>query len=60
MRDRSAVFERMERLIPELLAEVRQDLAAHPLKREFVILERSWVYNSNALISFTTTTITRT
>lgn len=46
VRDRSAVFERMERLIPALLAEVRQDLAAHPLKREFVILERSWVYNS--------------
>lgn len=46
VRDRSAVFERIERLVPALLAEMRRDLAAHPLKREFVILKRSWVYNS--------------
>ncbi len=42
--DRSAVFERMERLMPGLGAEMRQDLAGHPLKREFVVLKRSWSY----------------
>ncbi len=42
--DRSAVFERMERLAPALLAEMRNDLAAHPLRREFVVMKRSWVY----------------
>jgi hypothetical protein len=42
--DRSAVFERMERLMPALLSEMRQDLAAHPLRREFVIMKRSWSY----------------
>ena len=42
--DRSAVFERMERLMPALLAEMRQDLAGHPLRREFVVIKRSWSY----------------
>lgn len=42
--DRSAVFERMERLVPALLAEMRSDLAAHPLRREFVVMKRSWSY----------------
>ncbi len=42
--DRSAVFERMEQLMPGLVAEMRQDLAEHPLKREFVVLKRSWRY----------------
>lgn len=42
--DRSAVLERMERLMPSLLAEMRQDLAAYPLRREFVVIERSWLY----------------
>jgi hypothetical protein len=43
--DRSAVFERIERLMPSLLAEMRQDLAEHPLRREFVVLKRSWTYS---------------
>jgi len=42
--NRSAVFERMERLMPALIAEMRQDLAAHPLGREFVVIKRSWLY----------------
>ena len=42
--DRSAVFERMERLMPALLSEMRQDLAGHPLRREFVAIKRSWSY----------------
>lgn len=42
--DSAAVLERMERLMPALLAEMRQDLTAHPLRREFVVLKRSWSY----------------
>ena len=34
--DSAAVFERIERLMPALLAEMRADLAAHPLARELV------------------------
>jgi hypothetical protein len=39
-------FERLERLIPDLLAEMRQDLEAHPLKREFIVMNRGNVYNT--------------
>src|SRR5262249_11945683 len=42
--DSAAVFERMERLMPALLAEIRQDLTARALRREFVVLKRSWSY----------------
>lgn len=42
--DSAGLMERMERLMPALLAEMRQDLTAHPLRREFVVLKRSWVY----------------
>jgi hypothetical protein len=44
--ERSAAFERMERLMPALIAEMRQDLAAHPLRREFVVIKRSWSYRA--------------
>lgn len=42
--NRSAVFERMERLMPSLLAEMRNDLVGNPLRREFVVLKRAWSY----------------
>lgn len=42
--DSAGVFERMERLMPALLAEMRQDIAENPLAREFVVLERRWSY----------------
>src|SRR2546427_2219489 len=42
--DSATVLERMERLMPALLAEMRQDLTAHPLRREFVRLKRSGRY----------------
>ena len=42
--DRSATFQRMERLMPALLAEMRADLAEFPLRREFVVMKRSWTY----------------
>ncbi len=40
----SDAYRKVERLMPELLAEMRNDLAESPLSREFVILERSWTY----------------
>lgn len=42
--DGAAVFERMERLMPALLAEMRQDVADSPLRREFVVMKRSQSY----------------
>ena len=33
--------------MPELLAEMRKDLAKHPLAREFVILTKSCLYNAD-------------
>jgi hypothetical protein len=42
---RMAVFSKIERMMPELLEEMRQDLAKYPLKREFVLLRKSWTYN---------------
>jgi hypothetical protein len=37
---------KVERLMPALLEEMREDLRNHPTSREFVILKRSWVYNA--------------
>lgn len=42
--DSVGTFERLERLMPALLAEMRQDLGGHPLKRELVLLKRSTSY----------------
>ena len=42
--DRSGVFERMERLMPALLAEMRQDLASKPLRREVQLRKRRLSY----------------
>jgi hypothetical protein len=36
----------VEKLIPDLLAEMKADLAAHPLCREFILLRKDWIYNS--------------
>lgn len=38
------VFSKLEKLMPGLLNEVRQDLSRYPLRREFVLLQRSWAY----------------
>ena len=41
---REDLFARLERLMPELLAEMRQDLAGHPLSREFVVYRKGLSY----------------
>jgi hypothetical protein len=38
--------EKVERLMPELLNEMREDLRNNPTTREFVVLKRGWIYNS--------------
>lgn len=40
------IFQRLEHLMPELLAEMREDLLDRPLAREFVLLSSKWIYNS--------------
>jgi hypothetical protein len=37
---------KLERLMPALVEEMREDLRNHPTSREFVVLKRGWVYNS--------------
>jgi len=42
-----ASYEKIERLMPALVKEMRDDLNKYPTKREFVILRRGWIYNSS-------------
>ena len=37
-------FKKLEKLMPELLTEMRQDLSQYPLRRELVLLKKSWSY----------------
>ncbi|MCS6304229.1 MAG: hypothetical protein H8K07_11265 [Nitrospira sp.] len=39
-------FAKIERLLPALLEEMREDLHNNPTTREFVLLKRAWSYNS--------------
>lgn len=39
------IFRRLEGMMPDLLAEMRRDLAQYPLRRKFVLLQKAWVYN---------------
>jgi hypothetical protein len=39
-------FYKLEEVISDLLAEMRKDLTRFPVRREFVLLKRKWVYNS--------------
>lgn len=42
-----ADLAKIERLIPVLIEEMREDLQKYPTTREFILLKRSWVYNSS-------------
>jgi hypothetical protein len=42
--DTDQIFIELERLMPDLLTEMREDLTKHALSREFVILEKRWTY----------------
>ena len=43
----SAAFAKAERLMPELVREMRDDLKKHPTVREFILMERNWSYNGS-------------
>jgi hypothetical protein len=38
-------FAKIERLMPVLLQEMREDLTNHPTTRMFIVLMRGWIYN---------------
>ena len=38
------IFGKLEKLMPSLLSEMRTDLKEHPLRREFVLLKKTWTY----------------
>jgi hypothetical protein len=38
------IFEKLEKLMPDLFSEMRTDLREHPLRREFVLLQKNWMY----------------
>ncbi|RLC61707.1 MAG: hypothetical protein DRI01_08055 [Chloroflexi bacterium] len=42
--DADQKFIRLEKLMPDLISEMRKDLNNNPLSREFVILKKSWSY----------------
>ncbi len=52
--DEELLYLRLEQLMPDLLEEIRRDLAEHPLFREFVPLKRIWTYwaSGNELIYY--------
>lgn len=37
-------YQKIEKLMPDLISEMKKDLSEQPLKREFVLLEKNWVY----------------
>ncbi len=39
-------FSDLEALMPSLIEEMRKDLTENPLKREFILLQKAWIYNS--------------
>lgn len=42
--DFSETFSRLETQMPALLEEMRKDLSSFPLRREMVVLQKSWSY----------------
>lgn len=40
----AASLARLERMMPQLLAEMKKDLAECPFRREFVLLKKTWSY----------------
>lgn len=49
----SRSFERLEEIVPELVAEMREDVANNQYTREIVILDRKWTYNGQDRLYFT-------
>ncbi|MCF2148454.1 hypothetical protein IQ276_018890 [Desmonostoc muscorum LEGE 12446] len=51
-----SVLSSIEKLIPELIADIKNDLCEYPFIREFVILSNKWVYysdpNNNMVLAY--------
>jgi hypothetical protein len=45
--DHRDLFIKIERLMPDVLAEMRKDMAEYPLTREFIVLKKIWLYSSS-------------
>ncbi len=45
-------FAKIERLMPALLEEMRGDLKNHPTTREFIIMDRRWIYNGSGVLMY--------
>ena len=43
-RRKSDPYQKIEKLMPDLIAQMKKDLSEQPLKREFVLLEKKWMY----------------
>jgi len=40
------LFNKIESIMPNFLAEMRNDLKENPVSREFILLKKAWTYNS--------------
>lgn len=49
---RSRNFKDLERKMPELIAEMRQDIQKHPFAREIIIMSKGWTYNGSGKMIF--------
>ncbi|MGY6708325.1 MAG: hypothetical protein ACXIVF_08355 [Rhizobiaceae bacterium] len=49
----SRTFERLERMVPDLVAEMREDIANSPFTRELIAFKRGWSYGGQVRPYFT-------
>lgn len=49
---RSRNFKDLERKMPELICEMRQDVKDHPFAREIIIMSKKWTYNGSGKMIF--------
>jgi hypothetical protein len=45
-------FAKIERLMPALLEEMREDLKNHLATRQFIIMDRRWIYNGSGVLMY--------
>lgn len=48
-RDNLKLFKELNKLMPELIKEMKNDLLQYPLRREFVLLSKNCCYNGESL-----------
>ena len=49
---RARSYNELERKMPELIAEMREDLNKHPFTREFIIMSKKLIYNGSGQMIF--------